>query len=332
MLMWWLSRARPMRDARLLHRHLNATTVHQLTFGRLDVGGTRLRLRALHVMGHGSARISRALGVREETIQRLVRGDARTISPQLRDAIADLYDDRAERDPAGLAPGNPQVTGFRTVPSCSAPSSTPSLSAAAPWRPGIQPGRSLSWNCGTTASAEERQAVAELSQRAGLGSRKSGLGPAEAGDPVTRRPGRRRKGHGPNGRGLCGRYVLRPRGWPGRGAGGQGGIEQAGEAAVHVVLAQPRVALGALDGSRSLAWLIAAMASSLPGQPGQPPRLAGVAGLTSGSRQVPSMSRRVRAFRTALASPSLLKYARVSASWAAHSRIRSAHQIRSVSL
>ena len=71
---------------------ISATTVRQLTFGRLDAGGTRLRLRALHVMGHGSARISRALGVREETIQRLVRGDARTISPPLRDAIADLYD------------------------------------------------------------------------------------------------------------------------------------------------------------------------------------------------------------------------------------------------
>ena len=71
---------------------IGTTTVHQLTFGRLDAGGTRLRLRALHVMGHGSARIARALGVREETIQRLVRGDARTISPPLRDAIADLYD------------------------------------------------------------------------------------------------------------------------------------------------------------------------------------------------------------------------------------------------
>ena len=71
---------------------LGTSTVHQLTFARLDAGGTRLRLRALHVMGHGSARIARALGVREETIQRLVRGDARTISPPLRDAIADLYD------------------------------------------------------------------------------------------------------------------------------------------------------------------------------------------------------------------------------------------------
>ena len=68
----------------------STTTVRHITFGRLDAGGTRLRLRALHVMGHGSARISRALGVREDTIQRLARGDARTISPPLRDAIADL--------------------------------------------------------------------------------------------------------------------------------------------------------------------------------------------------------------------------------------------------
>jgi transcriptional regulator with XRE-family HTH domain len=58
----------------------------------VDAGGTRLRLRALHVMGHGSARIARALGVREETVQRLVLGDARAVSPRLRDAIAELYD------------------------------------------------------------------------------------------------------------------------------------------------------------------------------------------------------------------------------------------------
>ena len=82
----------------------NATIVRHVTFGRprasggvvsrarLDAGGTRLRLRALHVMGHGSARIARALGTSEDTIQRLVRGDARTVSPHLRDAAADLYD------------------------------------------------------------------------------------------------------------------------------------------------------------------------------------------------------------------------------------------------
>jgi transcriptional regulator with XRE-family HTH domain len=60
--------------------------------GRVDAGGSRLRLRALHVMGHGSARIARALGVREMTIRQIVRGDARTVSPELRDTVADLYD------------------------------------------------------------------------------------------------------------------------------------------------------------------------------------------------------------------------------------------------
>jgi transcriptional regulator with XRE-family HTH domain len=60
--------------------------------GRVDAGGSRLRLRALHVMGHGSARIARALGVREATVRQIVRGDARTVSPRLRDKVTDLYD------------------------------------------------------------------------------------------------------------------------------------------------------------------------------------------------------------------------------------------------
>ena len=60
--------------------------------GRVDAGGSRLRLRALHVMGHGSARIARALGVREMTIRQIVRGDIRTVSLKLRDAITELYD------------------------------------------------------------------------------------------------------------------------------------------------------------------------------------------------------------------------------------------------
>jgi transcriptional regulator with XRE-family HTH domain len=58
----------------------------------VDAGGSRLRLRALHVMGHGTARIARALGVRQATISQLVRGDARTVRPRLRDKITELYD------------------------------------------------------------------------------------------------------------------------------------------------------------------------------------------------------------------------------------------------
>jgi hypothetical protein len=60
--------------------------------GRLDAAGARLRLRALHVMGHGSPRLARALSVRKTTIQELVSGRARTISPHLRDAITDLHE------------------------------------------------------------------------------------------------------------------------------------------------------------------------------------------------------------------------------------------------
>jgi hypothetical protein len=69
-----------------------SVTSQAIPRARLDAGGTRLRLRALHVMGHGSARIGRAAGVREMTIRALVRGDARTISPQLRDTITAVYD------------------------------------------------------------------------------------------------------------------------------------------------------------------------------------------------------------------------------------------------
>ena len=90
-----------------------AVTSGTVSRARLDAGGTRLRLRALHVMGHGSARIARALGAREMTIRRLTRGDASSVSPQLRDAVTALYDTwwdkrapertRAERAAATLA-------------------------------------------------------------------------------------------------------------------------------------------------------------------------------------------------------------------------------------
>ena len=73
-------------------RALQKVNSSTLRHARFDVGGTRLRLRALHVMGHGSARIARALGVREMTVRQIVRGDAPTVSRTLRDAVIDLYD------------------------------------------------------------------------------------------------------------------------------------------------------------------------------------------------------------------------------------------------
>src|SRR5260370_31394685 len=71
---------------------LLAVTSDTLMRGRLDAGGTRLRLRALHVMGHGSARIARAIGASEQAIQKITRGQTATVRPGLRDAVAALYD------------------------------------------------------------------------------------------------------------------------------------------------------------------------------------------------------------------------------------------------
>jgi len=84
-----VGRRRPTRGTTAAVLAVTSGTVPR---GRVDAGGTRLRLRALHVMGHGSARIARAVGAHPKTIRKLVRGDARTVTPQLRDAIAGLYD------------------------------------------------------------------------------------------------------------------------------------------------------------------------------------------------------------------------------------------------
>jgi hypothetical protein len=69
-----------------------AVTGNAVPQARVDAGGARLRLRALHVMGHGSARIAGAVGVHPTTIRALVRGDTRTVSPQFRDAIIAVYE------------------------------------------------------------------------------------------------------------------------------------------------------------------------------------------------------------------------------------------------
>ena len=73
-------------------RALRRVSSGTLRRARVDAGGTRLRLRALHVMGHGSARIARALDTRETAVRQLVRGDAPIVSSALRDAVTDLYD------------------------------------------------------------------------------------------------------------------------------------------------------------------------------------------------------------------------------------------------
>jgi hypothetical protein len=43
-------------------------------------------------MGHSCARIARACSASDKTICKLLRGDAKTVSVRLRDAIAEVYD------------------------------------------------------------------------------------------------------------------------------------------------------------------------------------------------------------------------------------------------
>ena len=104
-----------------------AVTPGSLPRARVDAGGTRLRLRALHVMGHSSARIARAAGASDKTIRKLLRGDARTISPRLRDAITDGL-----RRLVGQARPrtHPRRAGRRHAPPAAAPS--PATGAPAP--------------------------------------------------------------------------------------------------------------------------------------------------------------------------------------------------------
>ena len=84
--------ARPRATSGTTTTTVVAVTGRTMPGGHVDAGGTRLRLRALHVMGHSSARIARAVGADPRIIRALVRGAARTVDPELRDAIAAVYD------------------------------------------------------------------------------------------------------------------------------------------------------------------------------------------------------------------------------------------------
>ena len=55
-------------------------------------GGVMWRLRALVAMGHTCSRMAAATGVPPATLRRIVRGEARTVRPELRQVVTTLFD------------------------------------------------------------------------------------------------------------------------------------------------------------------------------------------------------------------------------------------------
>jgi hypothetical protein len=129
---------------------------------RLDAGGTMLRLRALQVMGHGSARVARATGASERMIQRIVRGDVQTVSPALRDAVAAIYDcwwdkQAPERTPAELAAANAARCRARRGDWCAGAA----LDDDQLDQPGYQPRHRWRPACGTSTAGPPAPATGE---------------------------------------------------------------------------------------------------------------------------------------------------------------------------
>jgi hypothetical protein len=78
-------------QADVAHRLL-AVTEDGIRRLQTPVGGTMWRLRALVAMGHTCTRMTAATGIPPATLRRIVRGDAVTISPELRQTVIALFD------------------------------------------------------------------------------------------------------------------------------------------------------------------------------------------------------------------------------------------------
>jgi len=73
-------------------RRLLAVTEADMAGTHPGPGGTMWRLRALVAMGHTCSRMAAATGIPPATLRRIVRGEALTISPQLDQAVIELFE------------------------------------------------------------------------------------------------------------------------------------------------------------------------------------------------------------------------------------------------
>jgi hypothetical protein len=94
-----IARARRPRVHADVARRLLAVTEDDIRSLHPSPGGTMWRLRALVAMGHSCSRMAAATGVPPATLRRTVRGDAATISPQLRQVVIALFDTWWDKTP-----------------------------------------------------------------------------------------------------------------------------------------------------------------------------------------------------------------------------------------
>jgi hypothetical protein len=82
---------RPMVRAEVARRLL-AVSEADVCSTHSPVGGVMWRLRALVAMGHTCSRMAAATGIPPATLRRIVRGEARTVRPELQQMVATLFD------------------------------------------------------------------------------------------------------------------------------------------------------------------------------------------------------------------------------------------------
>jgi hypothetical protein len=73
-------------------RRLLAVSEADIRSGQASSGGVMWRLRALVAMGHTCSRMAAATGIPRATLRRIVRGEALTVSPELQQVVAALFD------------------------------------------------------------------------------------------------------------------------------------------------------------------------------------------------------------------------------------------------
>jgi hypothetical protein len=77
-------------------------TLETATTAHVDSGGTMWRLRSLVAMGHDATRIAHALNLHPRSIQKILRGDAATLTAAVRDRARQLWDAWWDKRPPEL--------------------------------------------------------------------------------------------------------------------------------------------------------------------------------------------------------------------------------------